>query len=210
MISLILNVALAGGLAFLAQQKPVTSEAISTRVVGPDRVIVATEEQSSGAHFGPVYEALLPGNASGHPELFDLEKGSRLKEPAFDTFNNDPSAALSWILSTGMDVSGIVCPEAEPCCVTYYMAVVHCPKEAWGTKSAADVLASPELANIKNPKRTCLIVRDEKCYLFRTHTGNSGMMMLEDSGDSIRIRYKLANPLSAPTELARAASNQLP
>jgi len=198
--------------AFLTKQIPKEVSMPATTLGSPDRLITRPAEEGPGAHFGAEFMVALMNTPDGkRPQLMDLESGTRLPEPSLDEFYNNPRAAVTWLKSNGLDISGSAIPGEIPLCIFYYVALVPVRQEAWEELRAEDVLASRELAELKDPKRRCIDAGEGvQTFLFRTREGACGLLRVEGTrpeDQSVQIRYRLAMPgqLAQATALAVAA-----
>jgi hypothetical protein len=194
LMSLVLNAGLGAGLAIYVNQTRSESLVSLSHALPPQAQGVTTVGASSGTGFGPVYSATLPANPlAERSEMFDMEKGRRLFEPDFEVFNCDAAAAVKWSQSVGVDLCGYAGSGRVPCCVAYYMAVLPCGMETWERGSASEIVASPELEQMKSPKRKCLFPSEKpSCYMFRTQEGTYGLLKIIASDTGMRIFYKFA------------------
>lgn len=205
--SLVANAVLVGAMTYVCQQMPEPAhqpaDARSVVNAGSDGATSLAKPADGSPRFGPVMEILLPKPGKDHrSEMFDLETGRCLTEPDFDFFGRKVKAYVAWMQANGLDISGVVHEGREVFCVCYYMAAVPVDSKLWEAATPAEVLASPELARIHDPKRSVIMPAQAKTdtFVFRTREGATGMLqVLGATADrhSVKIRYKLVQPAVA-------------
>jgi len=196
MISLVLNAGLLCSVAYLTRQMPTQSYLPEAPPCTPERVVVSPPQTGDGPRFGPEFQVFLASSRQGaRPQLLNLETGQSLVEPTFDEFGRNAKACVTWLKSNGLDISGCAAPGQPALYITYYLAIVPVPESRWKDARAQDVLASPELAASKEPKRCAIEARDgARTFFFRTQEGAVGILRLDGARPedrSVGIRYKL-------------------
>ena len=199
--SVFLNIALLGTVALLSkqnpEQNPIPADARIVATSGYAEGVGFTDRTRTAVPFGTVIEALLPAPPeAGRPELLDLETGRRLREPDSEYFAGNARANIAWIRTNGLDISGVVLSGRNFMCICYYMAVVPVNSQRWEQATPAEIIADPELARIRDPKRPFIFPARDKSdtYLFRTAEGTPGILQvvgLTPNNRNVKIRYKL-------------------
>jgi hypothetical protein len=152
-----------------------------------------------GGKFGPVKELTLPAvDSTGRAKILDLETGRARPEPVFEDFNSNVRAIMSWIRSSGLDISCNVWPNGATC-ITYDMTIVAVQGKYWDETTEGQLVANPALApRLHSPRRLLVLGQDRPdTYIFRTGEGTLGILRivgLSEHGQGVKIRYKLILP----------------
>jgi hypothetical protein len=156
-----------------------------------------TRVAGSGLGFGPVVEATLPAaRGDGETELLDLETSRWLTQPGLEDFNENVGAMMTWIRTSGANISGRVWPDGSAACVTYNMTMVPLQTSCWEKTAAGELPGIPALDPDQHSPSRLLVLgcgRTET-YVFRTDEGTLGMLRLVGlSADErlVTIRYKV-------------------
>ena len=149
--------------------------------------------------FGPVVEVVLPGaKTRTSADILDLETGHALLQPPSDYFDSRADAIAAWISSNHLDISCTLWSSGAAC-VTYDMTVIPVEGKCWEQTREEELLDNPALAPVPHSPRRLLVVGHNRpdTYMFRTAEGTLGMFQivgLSESGQGVKIRYKLINP----------------
>lgn len=159
---------------------------------------VASPTAVAGAKqgFGPIFETVLPGPASGGTTaLLDLETGRWMTLPDYAQPNSSADAIMAWVRTNRLDISGQVWPGGGAC-VTYNMTVVPVEARCWDDMTAEQLLGNEALSTPARAPRRQLVLghRRADTYLFRTVEGSLGILRLaglRSDGHGVTIQYKL-------------------
>ena len=177
-----------------------TASSWQTRRVAKDSRGMALTGPSG--KFGPMIETVLPAAKSKRPtEILDVETGGALLQPSIEDFDFRADAIMTWIRSSGLDISCFVWPGGAAC-ITYDMTIIAVEGKCWEETTEKELFNNPALAPGRHAPRRLLVVGHNRpdTYLFRTGDGTLGMLRivgLSQQGAGVKIRYKLINPSQA-------------